>query len=341
VRVLFLASPDSSANKRTEACLKRYILVTGGTGFVGNVLLQRLVKRPGSRILAWVRRPDKVLPAGVVPVVASFNRIFAVGSLTGRVDTVVHCAARVHVMNETASDPLSEFRKVNVELTLDLARAAIAAGATRFIFLSTIKVHGECSGAGAPFTACDVPRPADPYALSKLEAEQQLRALASETGLELVVIRVPLVYGPGVKGNFRSMMRWLVAGVPLPLGGLNNRRSLVALDNLVDLIDVCIDHPAAANRTLLVSDCEDLSTSALLQRLAGALGRRARLLSIPERLIARAARLFGQEHVYQRLVGNLQVDASETCKLLGWAPPVPVDDALAQTAQHYLDQVRS
>lgn len=320
--------------------LGRCILVTGGTGFVGSALLQRLVKRPGGRILAWVRRPDAALPAGVVPVVPSFNRIFAVGSLAGCVDTVVHCAARVHVMNEAATDPLAEFRKVNVELTLDLARAAIDAGATRFIYLSTIKVHGENSGTGSPFTAHDVPNPVDPYALSKLEAEDQLRNLANETGLELVVIRVPLVYGPGVKGNFRSMMRWLAAGVPLPLGGLNNRRSLVALDNLVDLIDVCVDHPAAANRTLLVSDGEDLSTSMLLERLAGALGRRARLLSFPERWIARGARLLGREHIYQRLAGNLQVDASETRALLGWEPPVRVDEALRETAAYYRSEAR-
>ncbi len=320
--------------------LGRYILVTGGTGFVGSALLRRVVKRPGSRILAWVRRPDALLPVGVIPVVPSHNRIFAVGSLRGCVDTVVHCAARVHVMNETAADPLAEFRKINVELTLDLARAAIAAGATRFIFLSTIKVHGESSSSGSPFTAHDAPSPADPYALSKLEAEEQLRNLANETGLELVVIRVPLVYGPGVKGNFRSMMRWLDAGVPLPLGGIDNRRSLLALDNLVELIDLCIDHPAAANRTLLVSDGEDLSTSELLGRLAAALGRRARLLPFPEHWLAKCARLFGREHVYQRLAGNLQVDASETRELLGWEPSVGVDQALKMTADHYRSEAR-
>ncbi|MDH0182326.1 UDP-glucose 4-epimerase family protein [Stutzerimonas stutzeri] len=329
-----LASHHRALKHRIEAFLKRYILVTGGTGFIGGALLQRLVKRPDSRVLAWVRRSAAVLPVGVIPVFPSYKRVFPVGSLAGSVDTVVHCAARVHVMNETAKDPLAEFRKVNVGLTLDLAKAAIVAGARRFIYLSTVKVHGESSRVGAPFTAYDVPCPADPYAQSKLEAEQQLRKLADETGLELVVIRVPLVYGPGVKGNFRSMMRWLAAGIPLPLGGLDNRRSLVSVDNLVDLIDVCIDHPAAANRTLLVSDGEDVSTCSLLRRMAAAQGRRARLIAVPERWIAKAAKLLRCEGVYLRLAGNLQVDASETFQLLGWRPPVGIDEALRRTAEH-------
>ena len=243
-------------------------------------------------------------------------------------------------MADKAEDSLAEFRKANVDLTLALARSAVEAGARRFIFLSSVKVNGEASPPGRPFTAADQPAPVGPYATSKYEAEVGLRRISEESGLEVVVIRTPLVYGPGVKANFRTMMRCLSIGLPLPLGGLENRRSLLALDNLVDLIDVCVDHPAAANRTLLVSDGEDLSTSMLLERLAGALGRRARLLSFPERWIARGARLLGREHIYQRLAGNLQVDASETRALLGWEPPVGVDEALRETAAYYRSEAR-
>ncbi|AZZ46880.1 NAD-dependent dehydratase [Pseudomonadaceae bacterium SI-3] len=324
--------------------MKRKIIVTGGTGFVGGALLTRLVARGDRDVLAWIRRVDSNLPVGVVPVVPvvpSFNRIFAAGSPVENLDVVVHCAARVHVMSDTAIDPLGEFRKVNVDLTLELARGAVAAGAKRFIFLSTVKVNGESSGPGLAFKDGDTPQPMDPYAVSKLEAERELRSLAEDTGLEVVIIRVPLVYGPGVKGNFRSMMRWLSTGLPLPLGGLNNKRSLVALGNLVDLIDTCIAHPAAANQTLMVCDGEDLSISELLRRLAAALGRPARLLAIPGGWLAMAARLLGREDVHARLCGSLQVDMSKTQELLGWAPPVRVDDALGETARDYLYQSRS
>lgn len=318
--------------------LRRKILVTGGTGFVGSALLKRLAGRQGFNVLAWTRRANSILPTGVTPVSLSASRTFAAGTPVQGVDTVVHCAARVHVMDDEAPDPLVEFRRVNVAMTLDLARSAVEIGARRFIFISSIKVNGETTQPGSPFTALDTPQPCGAYALSKHEAEAGLREIAEQTGLEVVIIRAPLVYGPGVGANFRSMMRWLAAGMPLPLGALHNRRSLVALDNLVDLIDTCIDHPAAANQTLLVSDGEDMSTSDLLRRLAMALDRPARLLPVPEHWIGRVARLLRREALHARLCESLQVDIGRTRELLGWSPPVRVNDALRRTALDYLQR---
>lgn len=315
---------------------KKKILVTGGTGFIGHALLERLASRSDVRLLAWIRRIDALLPVGVVPVSVSHARTFAAGGKADELDTVIHCAARVHVMAEKVRDPLAEFRKTNVDLTLELARSAVESGARRFIFLSSVKVNGEATVPGRPFTATDQPAPVGPYALSKYEAEVGLRRIGEETGLEVVIIRTPLVYGPGVKANFRSIMRCLSIGLPLPLGGLDNRRSLVALDNLVDLIDTCIDHPAAANQTFMVSDGEDLSTTALLRRLASALGRSARLLPLSERALAWVARLLGRPEVIARLCGTLQVDIGQTCKRLAWTPPVRVDEALKMTAADFL-----
>ncbi len=320
---------------RRDLSVKQKILVTGGTGFVGGALLKRLVTRPDLQVLAWIRRVDSILPVGVVPVPVSLNRTFAAGTQIEGVDTVIHCAARVHVMTDKAADPLAEFRKVNVEGTLALARSAVASGARRFIFISSIKVNGESTTPGRPFTADDTPQPADPYALTKLEAEIGLRALADETGLQVVIIRTPLVYGPGVKGNFLEMMRWLAAGIPLPLGAVDNQRSLVALDNLVDLIVTCIDHPAAANEVLLAGDGEDLSTSDLLRRLASALGKPVRLLPVPLAVLERGAGLLGKRAAFARLCGSLQVDIGKTRRLLGWCPPVGVDEALRVTATDY------
>lgn len=320
---------------------KRKILVTGGTGFVGRAVITRLASRADLRLLAWVRRVDAVLPVAVVPVPVSYARTFAAGSEAEALDTVVHCAARVHVMNDWAANPAAEFHKVNVDLTLGLARSAVQAGARRFIFLSTVKVNGESTLPGRPFTAADLPAPQGSYAESKCEAEDGLRQISAETGLEVVIIRTPLVYGPGVKANFRSMMRWLSMGVPLPLGGMANRRSLVALDNLVDLICNCIDNPAAANQTFMVSDGEDMSTSELLSRLALALGRPARLLPMPERWLFGLARLARREPLHARLCGSLQVDIDQTCERLGWKPPVPVDEALRRTAEDFLLRRRS
>lgn len=253
-------------------------------------------------------------------------------SLEG-VETVIHCAARVHMLADRASDPLTAYREVNRDGTLNLARQAAEAGARRLVFVSSIKVNGEETQPGAPFTAGDVPRPLDGYGISKDEAEAGLRALAATTGLEVVIVRPPLVYGPGVKANFAGMMRVLARGLPLPLGrATRNRRSLVGIDNLVDLLIACADSPAAAGQTFLVSDGEDLSTAALLRRLAAAIGRPARLLPVPVTLLEAGAALLGKRQVAKRLLGSLQVDISETRRILGWTPPLTVDQALRRAA---------
>ena len=248
----------------------------------------------------------------------------------------MHLAARVHVMNDKSSDPLAEFRRVNVEGTAALARQAAVAGVRRFVFLSSVKVNGEFTKPGHPFTADDVPSPEDPYGVSKHEAEQLLRKIAIETGMEVVIIRPPLVYGPGVKANFESMMRWLARGVPLPLAAVTqNRRSLVALNNLVDLIVTCLNHPAAANQTFLVSDGEDLSTTQLLKRMGAAIGQPARLFYLPPALLKLGATIINKPGIYQRLCGSLQLDIAKTRQLLGWIPPVSVDEGLRRAAEGF------
>jgi UDP-glucose 4-epimerase len=313
------------------------IFVTGATGFVGSALLRCLSANTQLQVLALTRREGLTLPDGVIPVLASGSDAFCGDLPLQGVQTVIHSAARVHVMDEKAADPLAAFRKINVEGTLNLARQSAAARVRRFIFISSIKVNGEGTVSGNRYTADDAPAPIDPYGISKMEAEQGLRAIAAETGMEVVIIRPTLVYGPGVKANFLSMMRWLHKGVPLPFGAIDNRRSLVALDNLVDLIVTCIDHPAAANQTFLVSDGEDLSTTELLRRMATALGKPARLLPVPSWLLEGGAAMLGKKALSQRLCGSLQVDISKTRELLGWAPPLSVDAALRKTAEHFLD----
>ena len=241
----------------------------------------------------------------------------------------MHLAARVHVMAERASNPLVEFRRVNVDGTLNLGRQAAAAGVRRFVFVSSVKVNGESTAADHAFNAADIPAPQDPYAISKMEAEQGLRRIAAETGMEVVIVRPPLVYGPGVKANFAALMRAVQRGVPLPLASVtHNRRSFVALDNLVDLLITCIDHPAAANQTFLVSDGEDLSTTDLLRRLGQAMNKPARLIPVQPSLLQLGANLLGKGDMAQRLLGNLQVDISHTRQTLGWTPPVSVDEGL-------------
>lgn len=320
----------------------KIFLVTGGSGFVGRALINRLTLIAGSTVIAPVRNVATKFPEGVRSIpFSNLDATFNWSDELKDVDCVVHAAARVHVMNDVSADPLTAFRKVNVEATLNLARQAAASGTKRFIFISSIKVNGEGAEPGTVYRADDVPAPIDPYGVSKLEAEQGLKELAAVTGMEVVIIRPVLVYGPGVKANFLSMMRWLYRGVPLPFGAVHNQRSLVAIDNLVDLIVTCSDHPAAANQVFLVSDGEDVSTTQLLRKLAGALGKPARLLPIPVWLMSGAAALLGKRALSDRILGSLQVDISKNRQLLGWTPPVTLDKALSLTAQHFLDSRKS
>lgn len=312
------------------------VLVTGANGFVGKAVCAAAGAKGwqvhgATRSSCLVNSSTDNLVVGSVDERTDWQRALA------GCDSVIHLAARVHVMQDASADPLAEFRRVNVQGTLNLARQAAAAGVRRFVFVSSIKVNGEATQPGHPFTADGTTAvPLDAYGVSKMEAEQGLRALAAQTGMEVVIIRPPLVYGPGVKANFASMMRWLQRGIPLPLGAIDNQRSLVGLDNLVDLIVTCIKHPGAANQTFLVSDGEDLSTTQLLQRMAQALGKPARLIPVPAGLLKTAAALLGKAAVAQRLCGSLQVDISKTRELLGWTPPWSVDEELKKSAEGYL-----
>lgn len=317
-----------------------HVILTGATGFIGSAFLVAAQQR-SMKIRSVFRSNEQAKRFGDAK-----NSAVAVPGIEADtdwsealvdVDVVVHCAARVHVMNDSISDPLAEFCKVNVAGTLNLAKQAALAGVKRFVFLSSIKVNGEETQPGGPYSAHDVPAPEDAYGISKAEAEAGLRLLSLETGMEVVIIRPPLVYGPGVKGNFSSLLRWVARGLPLPLGlATTNRRSLVGLDNLVDLILTCVDHPKAANQTLLVSDGEDLSTADLLRRIGKALNRPARLIPVPVSILIIASRLLGKSSIAQRLLGSLQVDISKTCTLLNWKPPVSVDEGLRRAAQQRL-----
>ncbi len=316
------------------------LLITGASGFIGKALYALLTAEAcnteyGSIGVA-VRLPT-VIGEGTVPfVVGDIDATTDWTEALHSVDAVVHLAARVHVMRDDTVEPLAVFRKVNVDGTMNLVRQAAQAGVRRFIFISSIKVNGEFTLPDNPFSAEDIPAPVDPYAISKYEAEQALREFADKTTMEFVIIRPPLVYGSGVKANFYTMMRWLDNKIPLPLGAIDNRRSLLALDNLVDLIRLCIKHPAAANQVFLVADGDDMSTTQLLHRVAVALGKNALLLPVPVYLLMFVARLFNKTAAAQRLCCSLQVDISKAHRLLGWIPPVSVNDALAKTAQDYI-----
>lgn len=313
-----------------------HVLITGVSGFVGGALACRLLEEGRYRVRGAARRVLSNVPAGLeLRQSPELEPEADWSELLQDVEVVVHAAARVHMMSDQAADPLSEFRRANTEGTLRIARQAVEAGVRRFVFISSIKVNGEESPADRPYSADDVVAPVDPYGVSKHEAEQALLALAWETGLEVVIIRPVLVYGPGVKANFQSMMRWLDRRLPLPLGAIHNSRSLVSLDNLVDLIVTCLQHSAAAGQVFLVSDGSPLSTTQLLRRMGLALGKPARLLPVPAVWLQLAARLLGRPAIAQRLCGSLCVDIEKTRRLLGWEPPVTVDEAMSRTAQYF------
>lgn len=311
--------------------------MTGGSGFLGRAILESLSGVQTMR--AAIRQPNlstnMLCGVEIVEATLSPEQDWLI-ALSG-ISTIIHCAARAHVMKETSLDPLAEFRRVNVAGTLNLALQASRSGVRRFIFISSIKVNGEYTDISRPFSSVETNFPVGPYAVSKYEAEIGLRAISKETSMEVVIIRAPLIYGPGVQANFRSMMNWLQRGVPLPFGGITkNRRSFIFLDNLVDLIVTCINHPAAANQTFLASDGEDLSTTELLQRMYLALGLPVRLFWVPPVCITLCTRLIGRGDISSRLCSSLQINMKKTMDLLGWFPPVSVDEGLRQTAAHFL-----
>jgi nucleoside-diphosphate-sugar epimerase len=307
------------------------VLVTGANGFVGNSLVTQLLTN-NFEVIGTVRSKDSILPDGV--------RRFLIPDISDQVDwntmlegvnVVIHTAARVHIMVDAAADPLTEFRQVNMIATLNLARQAAKCGVQRFIFLSSIGVNDNNNT--RPFTELDKLNPQEPYAVSKWEAELGLLALAEETGMEVVIIRPPLVYGANAPGNFGSLVKWMSKGIPLPFGAIHNQRSLVALDNLVDFITLCADReksPKAVNQVFLISDGEDVSTTTLLQKVARAFGKKPRLIPVPVWLMTFSAKLIGKGDMANRLFGSLQVDSSKARYLLGWQPVVTMDEQLSK-----------
>ena len=314
------------------------ILVTGATGFLGKPLVTELVAE-GFTVSALVRSAESILPNQVTKLVGGDLTIISDRRpLLHNIDIVIHVAARAHIMNDEAANPLAEFRKVNTQATLQLAKQAAEQGVKRFIFISSVKVNGEMTHSNEPFQPDDDFVPDDPYGLSKYEAEQGLLVLAKKTGMEVVIIRPPLVYGPGVRANFASMMKWVKRGIPLPFGAIHNQRSFIALDNLISFIILCIDHPNAANEIFLISDGEDLSTTELLQKLSGAFSRKILLLPIPVSWMSFVAKLVGKGDITTRLFSSLQVDSSKADELLGWQPVISMDAQLKKTTDAHLNE---
>jgi len=308
------------------------IMVTGANGFVGQDFCAEALTR-GFMVCGATRLSGTPLPNIKNVVVSDINGMSDWRLALEGCDIVVHLAARVHVMHESSDDPLAEFRHVNVAGTERLARSAAAAGVRRFVYVSSIKVNGEETSEGEAYTEQYNAAPQDPYGVSKWEAEQALHQVAKDTGLDVVIVRSPLVYGAGVKGNFAQMISVVAKGVPLPFACVNNKRSLIYVKNLVDALMLCATHPAAAGNTYLVSDGEDVATSDLLRKLAVAMGKKSRLFSCPVILLKLAATLVRKSDQAGRLLGSLQVDSSKIRSELGWVPPFSMDDGLKATVK--------
>lgn len=310
-------------------------VVTGANGFLGRALLKELRDRGFDPVgvVRSIKLVSKSMPSLVYHSVGNIDGETRWGTVLQGADVVIHCAARVHVMNEDAASPLQAFRSVNRDGTLNLARQAAALGVRRFIFVSSVKVNGEHTDDRGAFGVDEQPAPEDAYGCSKREAEDGLRKLAQETGMEVVIIRPPLIYGPGVKGNFRKLLTLAKLPLPLPFGAVRNRRSMIYVGNLVDVIILATEHPAAANQTFLVSDGEDISTTALLASLRKACQRNPRLVPIPPRLLRLAGTLTGKQSLVQRLCGSLQVDITKTRRELGWSPPYDIYKGLTETVR--------
>lgn len=316
------------------------ILVTGTNGFVGLPLSQHLLTA-GHQVVGTARYHDPLIVANSkidLKAIGDIDKFTDWQDCLSGVECVVHLANRAHVMDEQSNNPLAMYRKVNTEGTLNLARQAVASGIKRFIFISSIKVNGELTLPGEALTPNDQNIPIDSYGLSKYEAELGLNLLAEQTGLELVVIRPPLIYGPGVRANFLKMMQWVERGIPLPLGSIQNQRSMLGIDNLIDFIDLCLTHPDAIGQTFLVSDDHDISTTELLKAIASGMHRPLRLLSIPQCFIEKLLILLGQRHISERLCGSLQLDISLAKKRLSWRPPHTFKDQLSKTVLDYLSR---
>jgi len=305
------------------------ILVTGAGGFVGTAVVSELARRAiPYRAVTRARRDGDFDIGNIDP------RTDWTGALDG-IHTIIHLATRANILNESAADPIAHFRAANVDSTLNLARQAIKAGVKRFVFISSIKVNGEATQRDRPFTAEDVPNPQNHYARFKLEAEQGLVALSRESDFEVTMIRPPLVYGPGVKANFATMMDWVNRGIPMPLGSIYNKRSFVFVGNLADLIILAADHPNAGGQVFLVSDGQDISTTDLFIKMARALGRPSLIVPLPAALLTFAAAAIGQSAIASRLIDSLQVDITKTRVLLGWAPRNNLDEGLWQTIRSF------
>jgi nucleoside-diphosphate-sugar epimerase len=314
------------------------VLVTGANGFVGRAVCHRLLAE-GWTVLGTIRRPVPLMAGAIPRTIGPLGPDTDWDSVLSDVDAVVHLAARVHVMRDRAADPLAEFRRINRDATLHLARRASRLGVTRFLFMSTVKVNGE-ETAAKPFDDNDPPAPADPYAVSKAEAEAGLAVLAATDGLGVTTIRPPLVYGPGVGGNFAALLRLVAKGWPLPLGAVHNRRSLVFVDTLADAVATALARPAEGARSFLVSDGEDVSTAELISRLAAAMKRPARLLPLSPALLRLAGRLTGKSAAVERLLGSLAVDSTGFRRTFDWTPPVSLADGLDATARWFLESGR-